>query len=135
MLKNIIIALLLFAVSFQGFTLFNFNDKIVLLKKKNQTLKKRHKKALFKSKVKERGKRVATAIPFLGLAAAAVFEKYEYDEWKKENPDADLEDYKNEILVTAKEILNETNDRICSNNESYCDYLNDGLNNLPNSIN
>jgi hypothetical protein len=41
----------------------------------------------------------------MGVAAFGLFEKLEYDEWKKENPTGTFEDYTDEITFEMNEVL------------------------------
>ncbi|MFW5451512.1 MAG: hypothetical protein ACKE9I_07940 [Methylophagaceae bacterium] len=104
MIKNIIIIALLLSLSLGGFLA---NNAIGILKSTITTLQIKHKKAIVKTKVKERGKRVLAAIPIAGLIALAWFEKLEYDEWKMDHPEGSPEQYSNEMADLIHEVADE----------------------------
>ena len=89
--------------------------KIVKLKKshaeKINKLKLKHRKRLAKVKARERAKaklqRTLSAMPIMGVAAFGLFEKLEYDHWKKENPTGTFEAYTDEITLEMNEVLKE----------------------------
>lgn len=72
-------------------------------------LKRNHQKKLAKVKARERAKakiqRVVSAVPIMGVAAVGLFEKLEYDNWKKENPTGTFEVYTDEITFEMNEVL------------------------------
>ncbi len=74
-------------------------------------LKRKHRKKLAKVKARERAKakiqRTLSAMPVMGVAAFGLFEKLEYDHWKKENPTATFEAYTDEITLEMNEVLQE----------------------------
>lgn len=77
-------------------------------KKLNRLIKK-HKVELAKTKSKERAKakvqRAVAAIPVMGVAAFALFEKLEFENWKTENPNGTFEQYSIEIGNEVNQIL------------------------------
>lgn len=101
MIKNIIILLLISSLSIGGYLA---NKTIEGLKTAMLVMQIKHKKQIVKTKLKERGKRLLTALPVAGLAAAAWFEKKEYDEWKQDNPEGTPEQYTDEMTTIIKEI-------------------------------
>ncbi len=104
MIKNIIIVALLLSLSIGGFLA---NSTIGILKSTITTLQIKHKKAIVKTKIKERGKRVLAAIPIAGLIAVAWFEKLEYEEWKMAHPEGSPEQYSNEMADLIHEVAGE----------------------------
>jgi hypothetical protein len=74
-------------------------------------LKLKHQKRLAKVKARERAKakiqRTVSAMPIMGVAAFGLFEKLEYDQWKKENPTGTFESYTDEITLEMNEVLKE----------------------------
>jgi len=74
-------------------------------------LKRNHHKKLAKIKARERAKakiqRTLSAMPIMGVAAFGLFEKVEYDHWKKENPTGTFEAYTDEITLEMNEVLKE----------------------------
>lgn len=101
MIKNIIIVVLLLSLSVGGYLV---NSTINTLKATITALHIKHKKNILKTKIKERGKRVLTAIPIAGLIAIGWFEKQEYEEWKQDNPDGTPEQYANEVADLVYEV-------------------------------
>ena len=87
------------------------------------TLALNHKKDKVKIKVKERGKRLISAIPIAGTVAVGWFEKNEYDEWKAENPDGTIEEYTSEITNATTEVAYEIADNYCNDIGKYCSNL------------
>jgi len=79
--------------------------------KKINKLKLKHQKRLAKVKARERAKakiqRTVSAMPIMGVAAFGLFEKLEYDHWKKENPTGTFEAYTDEITLEMNEVLKE----------------------------
>jgi membrane-associated protease RseP (regulator of RpoE activity) len=104
MVKNIIIVVLLLSISIGGVFA---SSTINLLKSTITTLQIKHKKAIVKTKIKERGKRVLAAIPIVGLIAVAWFEKLEYEEWHQDNPDGTPEQYSKEMADLVYEMADE----------------------------
>ncbi len=74
-------------------------------------LRRKHQKRLAKVKARERAKakiqRTVSAMPIMGVAAFGLFEKLEYDHWKKENPTGTFEAYTDEITLEMNEVLKE----------------------------
>lgn len=124
MKKTIVMSALLFffiSLGFEGYKLYKQSiSKAVssalamqTLKhqKKVQQLKLKEKKKIAKIKTKARAKakiqRAIAAIPLIGIAAFGAFEKMEFDEWKKENPNGTFEAYsiemKNEVEALFKD--------------------------------
>ena len=66
-------------------------------KKEIAKLKLKHKRDVAKVKLKARSKakiqRVVSVIPIAGLAAFAVFENMEFEDWKKDYPEGSFEEY------------------------------------------
>ena len=78
--------------------------------KKDMTqLKLKHKKEISKLKLKQRGKakiqRAVSVLPFIGVASLVVFEKFEFDEWKKDRPNGHFNEYANETSTAINELL------------------------------
>ncbi|NQZ52786.1 MAG: hypothetical protein HRT93_00895 [Piscirickettsiaceae bacterium] len=109
MIKNIIIVVLLLSISIGGFFV---SSTISLLKSTMTTLQIKHKKAIVKTKIKERGKRVLAAIPIAGLIAVVWFEKLEYEEWQQDNPDGTPEQYSKEMADLVYEMADEYYEKI-----------------------
>jgi hypothetical protein len=92
-----------------------FRQKIEVAKlkrshaKKIAKLKSKHQKKLAKVKARERAKakiqRSVSVVPIMGVAAFGLFEKLEYDNWKKENPTGTFEAYTDEITFEMNEVL------------------------------
>jgi hypothetical protein len=78
-------------------------------KKEVARLKRKHQKKLAKVKARERAKakiqRTLSVVPIMGVAAFGLFEKLEYDKWKKENPTGTFKDYTDEITFEMNEVL------------------------------
>ncbi|GIT97604.1 hypothetical protein [Sulfurovum sp. TSL1] len=74
-------------------------------------IKRKYQKKLAKVKARERAKakiqRTLSAMPVMGVAAFGLFEKVEYDHWKKENPTGTFEAYTDEITFEMNEVLKE----------------------------
>ncbi len=74
-------------------------------------LSKEHMKDKIKIKAKARAKakiqRGVAAIPIVGLAAFAMFEKMEFDDWKKDHPDGTPEEYAREMYETSEALFKE----------------------------
>ena len=79
--------------------------------KKINKLRRKHQKRLAKMKARERAKakiqRTVSAMPIMGVAAFGLFEKLEYDHWKKENPTGTFEAYTDEITLEMNEVFKE----------------------------
>jgi len=67
--------------------------------------KKAVTKANSKAKAKGRLRRTVTSIPFLGIAALGGFEYYDFNNWKKENPNGTKKQYICESLELTNEVL------------------------------
>ena len=67
--------------------------------------KKAVAKANSKAKAKGRLRRTVTSIPFLGIAALGGFEYYDFNNWKKENPNGSKKQYICESLELTNEVL------------------------------
>lgn len=111
MIKNIIIVVLSSALLSGGYfansrinKLTNTVTSIAALKTTIKALHIQHKKAIFKTKLKERGKRALALLPVAGLVAVSWFEKQEYDEWKQDNTTGTFKQYINEVSGTVQEI-------------------------------
>lgn len=65
------------------------------------------KKAIARTKAKARMRRAVIAVPLVGIAAVAWFEKTDFDEWQDDNPDKDKDDYVCEISTISVEIVDE----------------------------
>lgn len=63
--------------------------------------------AIAKEKAKGRVRRVAIAIPALGTLIAAGFEYWDYSEWKKANPEGEVQEYALETIEVSKQIADE----------------------------
>ena len=64
-------------------------------------------KAVAKAKAKGRLRRVAAAIPILGIGAVAAFERADYLEWQGENPEGTMQDYSCEMASNSAEVIDE----------------------------
>jgi hypothetical protein len=120
MIKNIIIAMLLLCLAGGGYIA---NRTIDRLEQAIALLHVKHKKDILKTKARERGKRVLTAIPVAGLVALAWFEKREYDEWQQEHPDGTPRRYLREVSDATREAALEIADSYCTEDGIYCDYV------------
>lgn len=69
--------------------------------------KKSVSKAVIKTKSKARLRRFVVAVPFVGALAVAEFERRDFNEWKKENPEGDLQAYGCEVSVSSAELIDE----------------------------
>jgi hypothetical protein len=122
MYKNIAIILLALIVTSQGLYIYyqqdTFQDIVVGLEAKHQI-------ALSKAKIKERGKRLLSALPVAGLMVGGWLEKQEYDEWKQHNPDGTLEEYTLELKHSATEVLDEMT--TCSDMNRICRSVRDAV--------
>lgn len=131
MIKNtIIIALcasLLTGGYFVNSTINKFESAIALLHIK-------HKKDILKTKIKERGKRVLTALPVAGLVAFGWFEKLEYDEWKQDNPNGTAEQYSSEVADLVYEMAASYYEDI-KNDVPHIDSVNKGIPDKPSRSN
>ncbi len=87
----------------------------------------KHKKQIIKTKVKERGKRLLTAIPFVGRIAVSGFEKQQYDEWKQDNSNGIFEEYSDEIITATSNVAGEITDSYCADLGEACEGLRDKL--------
>ena len=80
-------------------------------KKEISQLKLKHKKDIAKVKMKQRSKakiqRAVTAIPIVGVASLALFEKLEFDDWKADHPSGTFVEYSDEITQTVNGLLME----------------------------
>ena len=80
-------------------------------KKAIAQLKLKHKKDIAKVKMKQRSKakiqRVVAAIPVVGIATLAVFEKLEFDDWKTDHPNGTFSEYSEEVTQVVNELLME----------------------------
>jgi len=103
-IKNMIIMLLVSALLTGGYLA---NRRIEGLQTALALQQIQHKKALMKTRIKERAKRSLAALPVIGLLAAGWFEKQEYDEWKRENPDGSPARYAREMTQLVKEMSEE----------------------------
>jgi len=132
MIKNLIIVVLFLSLSIGGYLI---NGTINTLKATITALHIKHKKNIVKTKIKERGKRVLTAIPIAGLIAIGWFEKLEYEEWKQDNPDGTPEQYANEVASLVYEVAENYYEDIMEES-SYDDSLEkDAIDNLPQQTN
>lgn len=64
-------------------------------------------KILIKSKARAKSKiqRGVSAIPVIGLASLAIFEKMEFDDWKNDHPNGTSEEYAHELYETSQELF------------------------------
>lgn len=120
MIRNIIIAVLLLCLAGGGYMA---NRTIDRLEHAIALLHVKHKKDILKTKARERGKRVLTAIPVAGLVALAWFEKREYDEWRQDHPDGTPHIYLREVSGATREAALEIADSYCKEDGMYCDYV------------
>ncbi|RKZ89318.1 MAG: hypothetical protein DRQ39_01025 [Gammaproteobacteria bacterium] len=128
MIKNFIIVVLFLSLSVGGYLV---NGTINTLKSTITALHIKHKKNILKTKIKERGKRVLTAIPIAGLIAIGWFEKLEYEEWKQDNPDGTPEQYANEVADLVYEIAESYYQEILEENSSNSALENNTRDKLP----
>jgi len=92
-----------------------YKKELIRLKKSHAKeiakLKLSQQKKLAKVKARERAKakiqRTLSAMPIMGVAAFGLFEKVEYDHWKKENPTGTFEAYTDEITLEMNAVLKE----------------------------
>ena len=128
MIKNLIIVVLFLSLSIGGYLV---NSTINILKSTITALHIKHKKNILKTKIKERGKRVLTAIPIAGLIAIGWFEKLEYEEWKQDNPDGTPEQYANEVADLMYEVAESYYEEIIEENASNDSSESDTSDKLP----
>ncbi len=64
-------------------------------------------KAKSKEKAKARLKRIATAVPLVGLGAAAFFEYGDYQDWLEDNPEGSFRQYSKEVMLETQDIADE----------------------------
>ena len=80
-------------------------------KKEIAKLKLKHKRDVAKTKLKARSKakiqRVVSVIPVAGLAAFAVFENMEFEDWKKDYPEGSFEEYTRQTSEAMQTLLEE----------------------------
>ncbi|NDV50532.1 hypothetical protein [Salipiger sp. PrR003] len=63
--------------------------------------------AVTRTKARARLRRLVTAVPIAGVAAAAIFERRDFAAWKEENPGRDGGDYGCEIAGVSAQVLDE----------------------------
>jgi hypothetical protein len=63
--------------------------------------------AIVRTKAKARLRRAMLALPIAGVAAAIAFERQDYLDWKKDNPDGDVEDYGCEVGTVSAEVIDD----------------------------
>lgn len=63
--------------------------------------------AVLRTKAKARLRRALVVVPVAGIAAAVVFEREDYLEWKEDNPDGDLETYGCEVGAVSAEVVDD----------------------------
>jgi hypothetical protein len=66
------------------------------------------RRALLRAKARARIRRYVIAVPFLGAAAVAYFEKRDFDEWQAENPDGTETEYLCLVYSESRDIVSET---------------------------
>ena len=80
-------------------------------KKEIAELKLKNKRDVAKIKLKARSKakiqRVVSVIPVAGLAAFAVFENMEFEDWKKDYPEGSFEEYSRQTTEAMQTLLEE----------------------------
>ena len=80
-------------------------------KKEIAELKLKNKRDVAKIKLKARSKakiqRVVSVIPIAGLAAFAVFENMEFEDWKKDYPEGSFEEYTRQTSEAMQALLEE----------------------------
>ena len=107
MIKNLMIAILLSLLSAGGYwfdhSISRLQTAITALEISQQAMQLKHKQQILKTKVKERGKRLVAAIPVAGAVAITWFEAREFEEWKIENPQGDLQQYSEEMFHLVKQ--------------------------------
>ncbi len=69
-------------------------------------------KAVAREKAKGRIRRITVAVPLAGTAFAAGFEYFEYQEWKQENEEGDVQQYLDETLDVSMRVLSEVLDEL-----------------------
>ena len=81
-------------------------DYLKILKRKQQLEMIQEKlQAKLMARAKTKIQRTVAAIPVVGLASYAYFEKIEFDEWKKDHPTGTVEEYSKEIYEKTQELL------------------------------
>lgn len=65
------------------------------------------RKAVARTKAKARLRRIATAVPLLGIAAAAAFERQDFIEWKDENAEGTKAEYACEVATDSAEVIDD----------------------------
>ena len=119
MFKNIIILCLASSLITGGYLANSKINELTLavatlgkLKATISALQYKHKKAILKTKIKERGKRVLALLPVAGAFALGWFEKLEYEEWLEDNPGGTPELYINEVTDLTLEMSTEYFDEL-----------------------
>ena len=64
-------------------------------------------KAVAKTKAKARLKRALVMVPLAGIAAGAYFEEQDYQEWIKQNPSGNRQNYACEVAALTAEVIHE----------------------------
>lgn len=79
--------------------------------KDRDALTARHRKeiagAVAKTKAKARLRRLAVAVPVVGVVLTGYFEEQDYRTWKEENPDGTRNDYACEVARLSAEVIDE----------------------------
>lgn len=60
-----------------------------------------------RTKAVARLKRTLVAVPVIGIGIASYFEKKDFDEWQKDNPNGTLKEYTCEVSAISAEYLDE----------------------------
>jgi hypothetical protein len=66
-----------------------------------------HRREMARAIAKARVRRLTTAIPFVGAAAAVYFERQSYQEWRELYPDGTAEDYACDMAALTGEVIDE----------------------------
>ncbi len=60
-----------------------------------------------RARAKSKIQRGVATIPVIGLTSLAVFEKMEFDDWKKDHPNGTSEEYAREMYETSQQLMKE----------------------------
>ena len=84
-------------------------------------------KAVAKTKAKARLKRALVMVPLAGIAAGAYFEEQDYQEWVKQNPSGNRQNYACEVAALTAEVIHELLQEIPKNLIDSKERLNDQI--------
>ena len=84
-------------------------------------------KAVAKTTAKARLKRALVMVPLAGIAAGAYFEEQDYQEWVKQNPSGNRQNYACEVAALTAEVIHELLQEIPKNLIHSKERLNDQI--------